>query len=192
LRCEPYPKECLLLLKKQTFSIDTIEFPPPVQDLSTNHAPENVSSSLGIADLCEYAHICWNIVSHIKNKTRGRFSQPDTIRANDDVFIKSVIASLDNWKVRASQPSKGRECPEQTFSQSEQIRGKAKDMYLFNLYNNALLATLENLSACSKIEFGDRQQGSLSESTSSNLETARYILAHLNTTKNGVFVLESL
>lgn len=188
----PTPKECLLLLKKQTFSIDTIEFPPPVQDLSTNHAPENVSSSLGIADLCEYAHICWNIVSHIKNKTRGRFSQPDTIRANDDVFIKSVVASLDNWKVRASQPLKGRECPEQTFSQSEQIRGKAKDMYLFNLYNNALLATLENLSACSKIEFGDRQQGSLSENTSLNLETARYILAHLNTTKNGVFVLESL
>jgi hypothetical protein len=173
-------------------SIETIEFPPPGQRLSTNDAAENVTSSLDIADFCEFAHICWNIVSSIENKTPGLLSHREKNAPPDDVFIKSVVASLNNWKSRASQSLKQKEPLEQNLSSSNRLTESAENMYLFNLHNIALLGTFENLSMTSNIGLETHQQSPQSGYASLSLESARSVLAHLNTPKNGIFVFENL
>jgi hypothetical protein len=148
-----------------------------------------MTSSLGLADFCEYAHICWNIVTNTQSKALSHFakSQP-----TDDEFFKSVVASLDIWKSRASLSPKLREFSEHTFSLSNNLEESAQSMYLFKLHNTALLTTFENIRTNPKTELHSHQQNSWSTEAPPNLETARSVLAHLNTPKNGVFMFENL
>jgi hypothetical protein len=173
--------------------IETIEFPPPVHTPSTNDViAENVTSSLNIANFCEYAHICWNIVSKIQNKARGLFSHLAKSESNNDVFIKSVADSLDNWELQACQTLKQGECPEQTFSHGNRLTASAENMYLFSCCNTALLATFENLSTSSNIDVHSQEQSTQSGYAPPSLETARKVLSRFNTPKNGIFVFENL
>jgi hypothetical protein len=148
-------------------------------------------SSMNIADFCEYAHICWKIVSNIQNNSSfGRCSRIETNKSTDDTFVKSVVATLDNWRAVTNKSLKRREIRERTTRYNGRLDESAGDVCFFSQYQTALLVTFENLSGCSNIQREGPQLYQRTEFLSRSLETARTVLGHLNCPKNGMLVFE--